>query len=313
MDFGFICQKMMINLQYGSFFKYPRKIFKYFLSGIYPLVIRIYPLPKVKSIPETIEKILQDKLSICRFGDGELLYVSEKRSLPFQKQHERLRNYFITILNSNEKNILVGLPVGFYSLDNLKQESKVTWRAVISWTYPGVYKYLNHTKQYYNASMTRLYMDYEDTSHSNLWFKKVKSIWDQREILLIEGEKSRLGAGNDLFLNAKSLQRILGPAHDAFDQFDNILQFAFAQDKDKLVLVAMGPTAKPLCYELALAGFQAIDIGNLDVEYEWFLRGAKEKLKIYGKYTSEAKGGRIVEDIIDDIYQNQIIAKFLND
>ena len=302
-----------MNLQYGSFFKYPRKAFKYFLSGIYPLVIRIYPLPKVKSIPETIDKILEDKVSICRFGDGELLYVSERRALPFQKQNERLRNYFISILNSEEKNILVGLPIGFYSLKNLKRESKLTWRAVISWTYPGIYKYLNHSMQYFNASMTRLYMEYEDNSNADLLFKKVRSIWNNRQILLIEGEKSRLGIGNDLFQNAKSLQRILGPAHDAFDQFDNILQFALAQDKDKLVLVAMGPTAKPLCYELSLAGFQAIDIGNLDVEYEWFLRGAKEKVKIPGKYTSEAKGGRIVEDIQDENYQNQIIAKFLND
>lgn len=302
-----------MNLQYGSFFKYPRKAFKYFLSGIYPLVIRIYPLPKVKSIPETIDKILVDKVSICRFGDGELLYISEKRSLQFQKQDKRLREYFIKILKSDYEHILVGLPVGYQSLSNLKKSSKILWRAIISWTYPSVFKYLDHNKQYYNASMTRLYMDYEDNSHADSWFKKVRSIWDQKEILLIEGEKSRLGVGNDLFQNAKSLQRILGPAHDAFDQFDNLLQFALAQDKEKLVLVAMGPTAKPLCYELALAGFQAIDIGNLDVEYEWFLRGAKEKVKIHGKFVNEAKGGKIVEDVKDDIYVNQIIAKFLND
>lgn len=299
-----------MNLQYGKFFKVPRKIFKFFLSLIYPLVIKIYPLPKVKSIPETINKILSENLSICRFGDGELLYVSEKRSLPFQKQDSRLRDYFIKILKSQEKNILVGLPIGFYSLNNLKKEAKMTWRAVISWTYPILIKYLKKDKIYYNASMTRLYMDYEDTSHSDEWFKKVRSIWDGKDILLIEGEKSRLGVGNNLFENAKSVQRILGPAHDAFDQFDNLLDFASKQDKSHLVLVAMGPTAKPLAYELALQGFQAIDIGNLDVEYEWFLRGAVEKIKIPGKYTSEAKGGRIVEDTNDGKYKAQIIAHF---
>ena len=70
--------------------------------------------------------------------------------------------------------------------------------------------------------MTRLYMDYEDTSHSHDWFKKVCSIWDQKKILLVEGEKSRLGVGNNLFENAQSVVRVLGPAHDAFDQFDNL-------------------------------------------------------------------------------------------
>lgn len=300
-----------MNLQYGSFFKYPRKMFKHFLSAVYPLVIKIYPLPIVKSIPETIDKILKDKVSICRFGDGELLYISEQRSLPFQKQDSRLRNYFIKILQSENRNILIGLPVGYQSLQNLKKEAKVTWRAIISWTYPKVKKILKKDKIYYNASMTRLYMDYEDTSHSGDWFKKVQSIWNDKDILLIEGEKSRLGVGNNLLKNANSVKRVLGPAHNAFDQFDQLLNFAKQQSKDVLVLIAMGPTAKPLAYELALAGFQALDIGNLDVEYEWFLKGTTEKVIIQGKYTSEAKGGRIVADIINEEYENQIVAKYL--
>lgn len=302
-----------MNLQYSRLFKIPRKIFKRLLSGIYPLVIKIYPLPNVKSIPDTIDKIIVDEVSICRFGDGELLYVSEKRSLPFQKQNERLRNYFIHILNSDNRNLLVALPIGFCSHHNLKKDAKRTWRAVIAWTYPSLYKYINLSKEYYNASMTRFYMDYEDKAHCEEWFKKVRSIWNGRNILLIEGEKSRLGTGNNLFENAESVQRILGPAHDAFDQFDNLLSFASKQDKSKIILVAMGPTAKPLVYELAKQGFQAIDIGNLDIEYEWFLRGATEKVKIIGKYSSEAKGGRIVEDLDDEVYHNQVIAHFIDD
>ena len=72
-----------MNLQYSPIFKIPRKLFKSFLSGIYPIMIKIYPLPKVKSIPETIDKIVEDNCSICRFGDGELLYIVEKCSFSF--------------------------------------------------------------------------------------------------------------------------------------------------------------------------------------------------------------------------------------
>lgn len=302
-----------MNIKYGKLFKYPRKIFKYFLSGIYPIVIRFYPLPKVKSIPDTIDKIKKDNCSICRFGDGELLYISESRSLPFQKQDTRLREYLIEILNSSNDKILIGLPNAFYSLKNLKRKDFHTWRAVISWTYPGLKKYLNNDTIYYNASMTRPYMDYSDTSHSKEWFTKIKSIWCGRNILLIEGEKSRLGVGNDLFKEAKSVRRILGPAHNSFDKFDELLSKAKEQPKESLILIAMGPTAKPLAFELAKAGYQAIDIGNIDIEYEWFLRGAEEKIKIPGKYTSEAKGGRVVENIEDGTYESQIIARFLNE
>lgn len=300
-------------LQYSKVFKFPRKIFKHILSSLYPLVIKLYPLPKVASIPDTIDKILNEKLSICRFGDGELIYITERRSLPFQKQNNRLRAYFIKILQSNEPKILVGLPIGYQSLNNLKRSSKLTWRAIITWTYPKISKILKPNKQYYNASMTRLYMDYEKASHSDEWFKKVRLIWENRNVLLIEGEKSRLGLGNNLFDNSASLKRVLGPAQNAFDQFDNLLSFAISQSRENLILVALGPTAKPLCFELALQGYQAIDIGNLDIEYEWFLRGSQQKIKIPGKYTSEAKGGRMVEDINDEKYRSQIIAQFLNE
>lgn len=304
---------MSLNLQYSKVFSIPRKMFKHFLSFWYPIVIKWYPLPKVKSIPETIDKIVEDNCSICRFGDGELLYMAEKRSLPFQKQDERLRNYFIEILKSEQDKILVGLPVGYFSLKNLKPKSQLLWRAIIVWTYPRIKPYLLSGKIYYNASMTRPYMDYADRSHSEKWFTSLMRIWENRDIVLIEGCKSRLGVGNNLFEKAKSVKRILGPAHDAFDQFDSLLNFAKTMPKDSLIMVAMGPTAKPICYELAKMGYQAVDIGNLDVEYEWYLQGATEKVKLKGKYTSEAKGGRIVEDIQDEKYEQQIIATFLNE
>jgi len=42
-------------------------------------------------------------------------------------------------------------------------------------------------------------------------FKKLKKIWDGKDIIIIESEKSRLGVGNDLFDNTKSIKRILCP------------------------------------------------------------------------------------------------------
>ncbi|GAB1448421.1 SP_1767 family glycosyltransferase [Bacteroidota bacterium] len=303
----------MLDIRYGKAFKWPRKLFKYLLSSLYPLVIRRYPLPKVLSIRETLHYLLNHKASICRFGDSEFLYLIEGRNLPYQEQDERLREYMAEILGSEIEGICVGLPIGYYSLDNLKPETKITWRSQISWVYPGLRKFLKPGKTYFNASMTRLYMDYEDTSESGALFKLVMQLWEGRDVLLIEGEKSRLGVGNDLFLKARSVRRILGPAHNSFRQFDRLLEAAKEAPKTDLILIAMGPTAKPLAFELAKLGYQALDIGNVDIEYEWFLRGMTKKEKIPGKYTSEAVGGRVVEDIKNDLYHQQVIARFLND
>ena len=79
-------------------------------------------------------------------------------------------------------------------------------------------------------------------------------------------------------------------------------------DEEVLFLIALGPTATVLAYDLTKYGYQAIDIGHFDIEYEWFLRGIKEdKVAIEGKYTNEVVGGDDVADILDNKYKNEII------
>ena len=232
-------------------------------------------------------------------------------NLPFQKQEPELRAKMIQILRSNEPDILVGLPIGYHSLHNLKKKSLLTWRSQIAWIYPRLRKYLDLNKTYYNASMTRPYADYEDKTHSSGYFEKLMKIWEGRNVLLIEGEKSRLGVGNNLFSRTYSVERVLAPMHHSFSKYHELLKEAQKHEKSKLVLIALGPTATALAFDLAKMGYQALDIGNVDIEYEWFLRGVNEKVKIPGKYTSEAKGGREVEDLEDPLYHSQIVAKIL--
>lgn len=298
-----------MGLRYGTFFRIPRLIFKNILSLLYPIIIRIWPLPKVKSITETIEKIVKDNCSIIRFGDGEILYITDKLELPFQEYKQELANKLKLILKSDIPNILVGLPNDY--IKRPLTETSLFWRSQITWSYPRFRRHLNLSKEYYNASITRIYYGSKDIEKSKEYFQFMKQIWNDRDVLLIEGEKSRFGVGNDLLNNARSIIRILGPYHHAFRKYEELLEAAGRHNKNKLILVALGPAAKPLAFELAVRGFQVVDIGNLDIEYEWFRLGVKERVKIKGKYTSEALGGRVVEDIRDTIYESQIIERIV--
>jgi len=300
-----------MNLRYGKFFSPLRKIVKAFFSSVYPLVVRVLPLPKVLSIEETLDYLYDNRASISRYGDGEFGYIVDKLSLPFQKFDPVLQNRLRDILRAEVPNHVVGLPIGYHSLHNLNSESLHIWRSQISWVYPRLRKYLDLKRTYFNASMTRPYADYTDKSAARGYFEKLMRLWEDRDVLLIEGEKSRLGVGNNLFSRTRSLKRVLGPKHHAFSRYGDMLDFASKWDKNALVLIAMGPTATVLSFDLARLGFQAIDIGNVDVEYEWYLRGVASKVKIPGKYTSEAMGGREVEDVQDSDYHAQIIARFL--
>lgn len=308
----------MINssfLRYGKLFSNLRQIFKYLLSSIYPLFKLFYRFPKVESVQETLEKIKTGNYSVVRFGDGEILYLNDKLNLPFQKFDHKLANSFKEILENDKPNLLVGLPVGYYDISTMSEEVQVFWRSQIVWNYPRFKKYLNLNSPYANASITRVTFGFE-ANYTERAFAIWKDILKGKDVLIVEGEKTRFGVGNDLLNGFDSIQRILAPKHDAFQKCDEIIEYILSsQLKFDFILVALGPAAKYLVFELFKKGFRCIDIGNLDIEYEWYLRGGfNERTLIPGKYTSEVKGGREVADIPDpvafEIYKRQIIASF---
>ena len=68
-----------------------------------------------------------------------------------------------------------------------------------------------------------------------------------------------------------------------------------------------GPTATVLSYELSKNGIQAIDTGNLDMEFEWFIRNVDNPVAIDGKYSHETVGCSINNSANTMDYNNQIV------
>ncbi|MCX8489545.1 MAG: GT-D fold domain-containing glycosyltransferase [Cyclobacteriaceae bacterium] len=303
-------RKVKSFLLYNQKIRFLKVILTNILGLCYPIVIRIYRIPKIHTIEETILKIRSEKLSIARFGDGEVIFLVNKLALKFKEYDERLALLMRKMLKNGEKNLLIGLPDGYRSVNQFDKKIAKYTRSQVAFHYPRFFKFLDVKTEYWNANITRLYFGYKDQTLSGYYFELIRSIWNNRNVLLVEGEKSRLGVGNDLFDNAKSVERILGPMHHAFRKFDNLFHEVLTHSTSKLVLVAMGPTAKVLAYQLTEKGFQVIDVGNLDIEYTWYKSGSKERFKVRGKYTSEVAGGRDVEDVIDPIYASQIVASY---
>lgn len=48
----------------------------------------------------------------------------------------------------------------------------------------------------------------------------------------------------------------------------------------------------------------------IDVEYEWFIHGATDKIALNGKFVNEVPEGREVAEINDPVYESQIIESF---
>lgn len=139
----------------------------------------------------------------------------------------------------------------------------------------------------------------------------LKALWKDKDIIIVEGDQTRLGIGNDLYSDAKSIKRILTPAVGAFESYDKIKNAILDNYNGELIIMALGPTATILASDFADMGMQALDIGNIDIEYEWYLQGATERVQIKGKFTNEAKDGvgRVYSDCDDPEYLSQIVAR----
>ena len=188
-------------------------------------------------------------------------------------------------------------------------KAKKYWIKYLNLNRGKIYKILDKNKEYYDTQVTRLYIDLKDKEKVRNRFEKIKLLWKDRKIVIVEGEKSRLGVGNDLFDSAISIERIICPSVNAYLMYEEIFKEITKQDKSKLILIALGPTATVLAYDLSKAGYQAIDIGHLDIEYNWYLSGATKKEAVAGKYVNEVGGApqiEIEEDILTK-YNSEII------
>jgi glycosyltransferase family protein len=290
-----------------------------FLFAIYNNLkcILIYNYYKLKgklhvySIEDTAEKLLSDKYSMVRFGDYEMEIILGNNT-GYQEYNRLLAKRLKYILGSNEEYLLVCIPDVFEGLakyKNKEDDCRPFWMHYVIKTRKEWEKICKN-KNYYNAFISRPYIGILDKKIAGIRFSKIKSLWNNKNVILIEGKYSRVGCGNDLFDNVKSLKRILCPAKNAYRKYIDILKEIMKHDKEKLILLSLGPTAKVLVFDLYKEGYRSLDIGHIDIEYEWFLREAKEKIKIPNKYVNEVEGGTDnLQDYYDEKYESEIIAK----
>ncbi|MBD1378851.1 SP_1767 family glycosyltransferase [Metabacillus arenae] len=264
--------------------------------------------PLIRSTEETLNKIITDRVSISRYGDGEFTLMYGE-SLLFQQHSIEIEIRLREIIKSNQRNHEVCIPNVFNNVDWCTEKSKKYWLKYLNLNRVKIYKLIDSKKWYYDSLVTRLYIDHLEKSKSEKYFQKFKELWDKRDVVIVEGEQSRLGMGNDLYDNVSSIKRIICPSTNAFSKYIEILKEVKQLQKSNLILIALGPTATILSYDLSLSGYQAIDIGHIDIEYEWFLQKAVEKAPVKNKYVGEIPNGTKVDNIEDKKYQSEIISK----
>lgn len=258
---------------------------------------------------DSIRYIIDHRCSVSRYGDGEIIMNFGGGYSGYQGADALLAMRLRQVLTADDApNLMIGLPLPLKQTDGLRPESKEFWDYFTLRKGKAFRELLSPGRTYVDTQLSRFYIMYGDKQGSAERVAMLKQIWQDRDVVIVEGSESRTGIGNDLYANVRSLSRIIGYATDAFSHYDEMLDAVQKHvSPDKLILLSYGPTATILAYDLAKLGYQAIDIGHLDIEYEWFRMGATNNVAIKGKFTNEADGGRDVAGCDDLTYKQQII------
>lgn len=265
----------------------------------------------IMDVAQTITYIKTHKCSVTRFGDGELSIMLQKGAPGFQKGSPALAADMKRTLQAASPDLLICMPGGFITTAAYSDHGKQFWdQWSIAFQKDAVEAIRTLTPEGYvfgDAFLSRPFSPYKSSKPAEKLFPMLKELWQDQDILFIEGEGTRLGLGNDLFDNVRSVKRILCPAENAYDVYDKILETALSHWNGELVILALGPTATVLAGDLSQKGIRALDLGHVDIQYEWFLSGEKF-VPVTGKYTHGARQGRRTVECNDETYLSQIIA-----
>lgn len=281
------------------------------LDAIYRVCVNA---PHVMAYDECVEYIIANRASVSRMGDGEL-GVIYGHSLGFQEKNKRLGERLREIMAFDSSNLLICIPDTFENLERYNIVEQNFWRAHHYYNRRRWHSLLMPGRKYGSTFLSRFYSMEFDHDLSLRRISQLKRLWDKRDIIFIEGKDTKMGVGNDLFDNAASIRRILCPSRDAFACYDNIVDCvkAMKHSNNDLYILALGPTATVLAVDLHRLGLQALDLGHLDIEYEWFRQGVTKKVPITGKFSNEAAILGLAEDVVNgeiksEVYTRQIVA-----
>lgn len=296
-------------------YEFEKKVKSYTYNLIYELNDRRETIevtyPKILPAEDALKQIIQNHKSLARFGDGEFELMKMKNRPSFQTVNEELAYRLREVLQSNNENVLIAIADNYGSLERYTQEAAEDIRLYMN---PEVRREhmdaLDLSKTYYDAYLSRPYILYKDKVNAGKRFEALKQIWKNQDVLIVEGAQTRWGVGNDLLDAVRSVRRIIAPSENAFSRYQDILSYVKKVATNELILIALGATATVLAYDLSLAGLWAVDIGHLDLEYEWYRADLKEKGDISYKYVNEVNRGNQVTDLPDEFrakYEEEII------
>jgi hypothetical protein len=218
----------------------------------------------VMGLDETLRRVVDDKISLARFGDGELrMMLREDFSLRFQPQRPGLAADLTAVLRYDgfdPDRLLLGFPSVYRNL----HYSEV-WLDI----WPVLKPLLRTDHRYGNTHVSRpLFFQKYGQDGVDLW----RSVWADQHVCVVTGADSRFELVPELFDTAKSTRFAYSKPVDAYTDLPRLLPELEAESAD-LFVISLGPAGTLVAAEMSRRGRWAIDVGHISDSWANVFRG----------------------------------------
>ena len=263
-----LIKKKLKNLE-DRLARFPKRIYRHFErrsyeNGKYAKKLVILTTEK------TLEVLEEHRISFLRYGDGEIALMSGS-SIPFQEYDARLAQRLKELLKLSDYRIRVGIP--YYYMCPLKNLNPFVegFAKSLSSQRRFLLKECRDDMSYIDTCITQVYQTYKEYDF-DAYYARMQKLLDSRDVTVICGEGVLDRLENNALSVCRSVEYIYAPSINAFSRYDEILAAALKTDKNRLVCIVLGPTAKVLVYDLHQNGYQAWDMGHYFKDYDSYIR-----------------------------------------
>lgn len=235
-----------------------QKIIQQAAANPYLSQMRQFVATKQMNFLETLNYIRENKVSMTRFGDGEMrMMLRFEYKLRFQRNSLALRKALretIEYAQANPKKILLGFPHPY---------EDTHWTGVWVDIWEEAQEIFGKSKTLGDAHVSRPVFFME---HGLEGVEAWRSIWAGKKVSIITGKGSRFELVSALFDSAASTDFIWSAPVNGFEDLDRVVE-EVSKSSSELFLISLGPAGTVLAARLAAEGKWALDIGHISDSY----------------------------------------------
>jgi glycosyltransferase family protein len=231
----------------------------------------------ILNVEDSLSYIENNKTSFYRYGDGEIALMMGE-GIAFQQADEQLAKRLIDMLKPEQgmDEIKAAIPYYYFNYEHGLIDFVEGFAYAMKKQRRFLLEYCDKDYVYLDTSISQIYQSYEDYDFDS-YFRRVRNLFIGRKVTLVCGRGIFKNIKYNLLGECDSVQYIEAPNKNAYSNYDEILKNALTIPKDNLVCIVLGPTAKPLAYDLYKAGYQAWDIGHFIKDYDaWKKKSSRD-------------------------------------